>query len=63
MADDPKKKKHDGLYIGLQQRHERRYWTRAFGVTADTLKTIISGVGRSARAVRDALVRGPRRLK
>lgn len=59
MPDDPNKTgPEDGLYVSLSQEHERRYWTKRFGVDLDTLKRVVSQVGPRVTRIEQALAAG-----
>jgi uncharacterized protein DUF3606 len=45
----------DRKLISLNQEHEVRYWTQAFGVTKKELFDAVQAVGHSAEKVRDYL--------
>jgi hypothetical protein len=45
----------DRKLISLQQEHEVRYWTQAFGVSKLELIEAVQAVGHSAERVRDYL--------
>lgn len=43
--DDPRKKRLDSFRIAVMQRHERVYWSRAFGITQNRLREAVKHVG------------------
>jgi len=45
----------DSQRININQDYEVRYWTRALGVTAETLRKAVAAAGTSADAVRKYL--------
>ena len=56
MTDDPKKRsKQDRSRISMEQDHEVRYWTEAFGVSRGELEEAVKSVGDNADRVREHL--------
>jgi len=56
MPDDPKKRgPADRSRINVNERYEVSYWTKALGVSADRLKTLVKRVGPMVKDVKKAL--------
>lgn len=52
MSDDLKNRgPQDRARINLGEEHERRYWSKKFGVSEDELRKAVEAVGVSAEAV------------
>ena len=57
MTDDTTKRgKPDRIRINVRQVFERRYWTKAFGVTEATLREAVKAVGPMVVDVKEWLV-------
>ena len=58
MSDDLNNRgAQDRNRINLQESHEVAYWTEALGLSKEQLQQIVSKVGNSAAAVRQALAK------
>ena len=52
MIDDKTRKApQDAARVNVNERHEVRYWTKRFGCTEEQLRSAVSKVGVSAKAV------------
>jgi hypothetical protein len=52
MADDPiKRGSQDRTRVNVHEKHELRYWTAKWGVTADRLREAVAKAGVSVSAV------------
>jgi hypothetical protein len=60
MSDDlTNRGNQDRSRISMSEEHEVRYWTKALGVSADTLQRAVDEAGNSADAVREYLAGRP----
>jgi hypothetical protein len=55
MADDKKKTLEDRKTINMSETYEVRYWTKALGVDAKTLRALTKEHGKSVAKIREAL--------
>jgi predicted transcriptional regulator len=59
--DDPKLRKIDGRFVGMEQPHEARYWRNKFSCTKQALAYAVIAVGVSASKVK-AYIREMRKI-